>query len=47
MFNSFVISNNTIEPEAPKTGAVILEDIIPKLPAQVITIEQALEALEK
>jgi len=42
-----VISNNTIEPEHPETQAAILEDIIPKLPARVITIEQALAALEE
>ena len=43
----YVISNNTIEtpPDTPGINAAILEGVIPKLPAQVISIEQAIEAL--
>jgi hypothetical protein len=42
----FVISDNTIEPERPMTQAAILQDIIPKMPARVITLDQAIAALE-
>lgn len=43
----FIIANNTIEtpPDTPGINAAILEGIIPKLPAQVITLEQAVAAL--
>lgn len=43
----YVISNNTIETpsDVPGINAAILEGIIPKLPANVITIEQAIAAL--
>lgn len=46
-YNVYVISNNTIEsaPDTPGIDAAILEGIIPKLPANVISIEQALSAL--
>ena len=45
----YVIANNTIEtpPNTPDIYASILEGIIPKLPANVITIEQALAALSR
>lgn len=46
-YNVFVISNNTIE-SAPDTVGIdkaILEGVIPKLPASVITLEQALAAI--
>lgn len=45
--SSFVIANNTIEtpPDVPGVNAAILEGVIPKLPAQVITLEQAIAAL--
>lgn len=45
--SSYVISNNTIEtpPDTPGINAAILEGVIPKLPAQVISVEQAIEAL--
>ena len=48
-YNVYVISNNTIEsaPDTPGIDAAILEGIIPKLPANVITIEQALSALSR
>jgi nicotinamidase-related amidase len=48
-YNVYVISNNTIEsaPDTPGIEAAILEGIIPKLPANVITIEQALSALSR
>lgn len=44
---SYVISNNTIEtpPNVPGIDEAILEGIIPKLPANVITVEQAIAAL--
>lgn len=44
---SYVIANNTIEtpPDVPGVNAAILEGVIPKLPAQVITLEQAMAAL--
>ena len=43
----YVISNNTIEtpPDTPGINAAILEGVIPKLPAQVVSVEQAIEAL--
>jgi len=46
-YNVYVIANNTIETpsDAPGINAAILEGVIPKLPANVITIEQALAAL--
>jgi hypothetical protein len=45
--SSYIISNNTIEtpPDTPGINVAILEGVIPKLPANVITIEQAIEAL--
>jgi hypothetical protein len=47
VFSRYVISNNTIEtpPDTPGINAAILEGVIPKLPAQVISVEQAIEAL--
>jgi hypothetical protein len=42
-----VISDNTIEPERPMTQAAILTDIIPKMPARVITLDEAIAALEE
>lgn len=43
----YVISNNTIEtpPDTPGINAAILEGVIPKLPAKVISVEQAIGAL--
>jgi len=45
----YVIANNSIE-SAPDVGSnintAILAGIIPKLPANVITIEQAIKALK-
>jgi hypothetical protein len=49
--HSYVISNNTIETpstapaDATSIDTAILEGIIPNLPANVITIEQAIAAL--
>jgi len=47
--NRYVISNNTIEtpPNDPGINDAILQGIIPKLPANVITIEEALTALNR
>jgi len=46
-YNIFVISNNTIESasDVPGIDAAIKEGILPKLPANVITVEQAIAAL--
>jgi hypothetical protein len=43
----YVIANNTIEipPNAPDLNTNILEGILPKIPVNVITIEQAVAAL--
>ncbi|KAH9908314.1 Isochorismatase-like protein [Xylariomycetidae sp. FL2044] len=48
-YKVYVIANNTIEPppKGPEINTAILEGIIPKLPADVITIEQALAALNR
>ncbi|KAK3051888.1 hypothetical protein LTR09_006842 [Extremus antarcticus] len=45
----YVIANNTIEspPNTPDINTNILEGILPKLPVDVITIEQAMAALER
>ena len=45
----YVIANNTFEspPNTPDINTNILEGILPKLPVGVITIEQALAALER
>jgi len=45
----YVIANNTIEqaPNAPDINTNILAGILPKLPANVITIEQAIAALKR
>lgn len=45
----YVIANNTIEPapDGPEINTAILSGIIPKLPASVITIEQAVAALAR
>lgn len=45
-YNVYVIMNNTIE-TAPDMGidAAILGGVLPKLPVNVITIDQALAAL--
>ncbi|KAL2788529.1 Isochorismatase-like protein [Aspergillus keveii] len=42
----YVISDNTIQPSSPTTKKTILEDILPRLPVTVISLEEALEALE-
>jgi len=44
-----VIANNTIETpsDLPGINAAILEGVLPKLPANVITIEQAEAALKR
>lgn len=49
IFCSYVIANNTIEsaPNDPDINTNILEGILPKLPVNVITIEQALAALDR
>ncbi|KAF2766300.1 Isochorismatase hydrolase [Teratosphaeria nubilosa] len=48
-YNVYVIANNTIESPSnvPGINDAILEGIIPKLPANVITIEQAIAALQR
>ncbi|GAB7361704.1 hypothetical protein MBLNU230_g1751t1 [Neophaeotheca triangularis] len=48
-YTVYVVANNTIEtpPDSPGINAAILEGIIPKLPADVITLDQALCALER
>ncbi len=45
--SSYVIANNTIETpsNSPDINTNILEGILPKLPVAVITLEQALAAL--
>jgi len=45
----YVIANNTIEqaPNNPDINTNILAGILPKLPVNVITIEQALAALKR
>lgn len=45
----YVIANNTIEspPDTPDINNNILSGILPKLPVDVITIEQALAALNQ
>ncbi|KAL3496718.1 cysteine hydrolase family protein [Aspergillus germanicus] len=42
----YVISDNTIQPNSPATKDAILKDILPRLPVTVISLEEALEALE-
>jgi len=46
-FNCFVISDNVIESpsDVPGINAAILEGILPKLPVNVISLEQAIAAL--
>ncbi|KAI5363281.1 Putative isochorismatase [Septoria linicola] len=48
-YKVYVIANNTIEtpPSGPGVNSAILEGVIPKLPADVITLEQALAALKR
>jgi len=48
-YNIYVISNNTIESpsNAPGIDAAIKEGILPKLPANIITLEQAIGALKR
>ncbi|KAK5165546.1 uncharacterized protein LTR77_009075 [Saxophila tyrrhenica] len=48
-YKVYVIANNTIEspPNTPDINRNILEGILPKLPVDVITIEQAMAALER
>ncbi|KAJ5093803.1 cysteine hydrolase family protein [Penicillium angulare] len=48
-FNVYVIANNTLETgsDATKINDAILQGILPKLPANVITIEQAIDALSR
>lgn len=48
-YKVFVISNNTIESPSDEPGidAAIKEGILPKLPADVITLEQAIAALKR
>lgn len=45
----YVIANNTIEtpPSGLDVNTAILEGVLPKLPADVITLEQALAALKR
>ena len=45
----YVIANNTIEsaPNTPDINTNILAGILPKIPVNVITIEQALAALKR
>lgn len=45
----YVIANNTIEspPDDPSINYNILQGILPKVPIDVITIEQAMDALER
>jgi hypothetical protein len=45
----YVIANNTIEspPDGPNINYSILQGILPKLPVNVISIEQALDALSR
>lgn len=47
--NRYVIANNTIEtpPDTPGLYRAALEGMIPKLGANVITLEQAIAALER
>lgn len=42
-----MISNNTIEANDDATAKAILEGILPKMPVEVITIEQAKAALAR
>lgn len=46
-YNVYVIADNVIEsaPDTPSINQAILEGIIPKLPANVITLDQAIAAL--
>jgi hypothetical protein len=45
---SIVISNNTIEtPPEKNIPDAILNGILPKLPVEVVTIEEAMAALER
>lgn len=54
-YNVFVISNNTIESTSDLPGVssalaidtAVKQGMIPKLPANVITVEQAIAALER
>lgn len=48
-FNVYVIGNNSIEtpPDTPGIDQAIKQGIIPKLPANVITLEQAIAALAR
>ncbi|KAJ5923369.1 cysteine hydrolase family protein [Penicillium verhagenii] len=48
-FNVYVIANNTIENgnDAQRIHDAILQGILPKMPLNVITIEQAIEALSR
>lgn len=45
----YVIANNTIEtpPAGPEVYDALLEGALPKLPVNVITLEQALDALSR
>ncbi|KAJ6028002.1 cysteine hydrolase family protein [Penicillium herquei] len=48
-FNVYVIANNTIETgdDATSINNVILRSIFPKMPLNVITVEQAIDALSR
>ncbi|PYI07670.1 cysteine hydrolase family protein [Aspergillus sclerotiicarbonarius CBS 121057] len=49
-YNVYVIANNTIESPstyAPSNQKIILEGILPNLPVNIITIEQAIGALNR
>ncbi|KAJ5716233.1 cysteine hydrolase family protein [Penicillium malachiteum] len=48
-FNVYVIANNTIETgtDATSINNVILQSILPKMPLNVITVEQAIDALSR
>ena len=45
----YVIANNTIEspPDTPGINEAILAGMIPKLPANVITLDQAIAAVQR
>ncbi|KAL3466129.1 Isochorismatase-like protein [Aspergillus heterothallicus] len=45
-YNVYVISDNTLQPGAPKVKEAVLGEILPKLPVSVISLEEALEGLE-
>lgn len=48
-YNVYVIADNSIEtpPDAPGIDAAIKQGVLPKLPANVITLDQAIAALAR